>query len=55
MKSERNPHGLGYIVDDNPRCILTLTVRPVRVKHQAEQRTEIIVTAAGKDEVSDYE
>ena len=55
VQTEKNPHGLGYIVDDNPKCILTLTVKPVQVKSRAEQRTEIIVTPASDDEVSECE
>lgn len=28
-KTKRNPHGLGIILDDNPRCVLKLTAEPV--------------------------
>lgn len=55
VQSKRNPHGLGIIRDDNPNCILTLTITPVLVKHRNEQRTEIIVTPADDSEVSEYE
>ncbi|WP_272962296.1 hypothetical protein [Alcanivorax jadensis] len=55
VQTKQNPHGLGIIEDDNPKCVLTLTVKPVQVKHKAEQRTEIIVTPANDNEVSEYE
>ena len=55
VQSRQNPHGLGFIRDDNPNCILTLTITPVLVKHRNEQRTEITVTPADESEVSGYE
>ncbi len=43
VPTKRNPHGLGFIEDDNPACIIKLDVIPIRTKHRADQRTEITI------------
>lgn len=43
VKTKRNPHGIGLIVDDNPACIRELMVRPVKVAHLHQQKTVIII------------
>lgn len=48
VKTAKNPHGLGFIEDDNPKCIITLTVTPVQVKRRADQITEIFVLEEGE-------
>lgn len=42
-RSQRNPHGLGWIVDDAPTCILSLTAMPVRVSRRVEAGTLVVI------------
>jgi len=42
VKTDRNPSGLGFIVDDNPMVLKMLTARPVKCTRR-EQRTEIVI------------
>ena len=45
--SKRHPHGLGFIVDDSPRCVLDLVVIHVPGKGR---RTHITIEAADAPE-----
>lgn len=41
-RSERHPHGLGFIVNDNP-LHLSLIARQLKVTKRAEQRTVVLI------------
>lgn len=42
-RTDRNPHGLGVIEDDNPECIVELRAIPIRVRKRAEQGTRVVI------------
>jgi hypothetical protein len=42
VRSARHPHGLGFIVDDDPEH-LTLVANAVRCRTRGEQRTEVCI------------
>ncbi len=42
VRTDRNPHGLGFIEDDNPNCIMTLTAKPIKCKRK-EGKTVVII------------
>lgn len=40
--SQRNPHGLGLIEDDNPSCLLSLTARAEKTR-RGEEYTRVFI------------
>lgn len=44
MESVSNPYGLGIVVDDSPKHMLKLTVKPHIVKKQRQEKTVFRIT-----------
>ncbi len=52
-RTDRNPHGLGIIEDDNPLVIRSLMAEPIKAKKRVEQKTLFVIREVGGEGVSD--